>query len=453
MKKFTRRHFLKFGTSSLLLLTASGCTSLRAETVPMKTPLPDLEIIECDYLIHKGLIVDGSGTTPFIGDLAIKGDKIVKVAQAIYARDCKVIDGQGKVVVPGFIDLHTHTEHYMLSNGKAEMILTQGVTTQIGGNCGRAIPDVKSYLNNLQNLGINYGIFTGYRDLRQQVFGSGGATLNGHQVREMIGILENNLHAGAFGLSVALEYWPQNYATLEEMVELAQVVARYGGLYSVHIRNEGDRVLEAVEELVEIGLRAKVPVQYSHIKTAYKRNWGKMEQVLHIIEEARRQGLDIKADAYGYDFASYDLGGGAISISEEDLERALSHPQVFVGSDSGLNNSGGAIHPRAYANYPRILGRYVRDKQILSLEAAINKMTYEPAKRLGLNDRGILTEGMKADVVVFDLDSINDLATRREPNATSKGVETVFVNGKLALHRGQPTGITAGAVLRNTIKG
>jgi N-acyl-D-aspartate/D-glutamate deacylase len=260
--------------------------------------------------------------------------------------------------------------------------------------------------------------------------------------------LATMLQEGAFGLSVGLEYWPQTFATTGELVDLCQVLREKGGFYATHIRSESDRVLEAAAEAITIGQQAGVPVQYSHIKASFQRNWGKMQRILSLVDDARRGGLDITADVYGYTFSSWDLGSSRDSLSEDDLQLALQHPAVMIGSDSGLDAQGRAVHPRAYGNYPRILRRYALDKKVITLEQAIHKMTAMPAQRLGLKDRGLLAPGYKADIVAFDPEAIADRATRTNPNQTAAGVRWVLVNGQVAVKEGQVTGTMAGEVLR-----
>ncbi|MBS3969062.1 MAG: D-aminoacylase [Clostridia bacterium] len=457
MQRINRRDFLIYGTGTLAtMLTLTGCLpkDIKTQAYVSEVNMPNIDFLECDYLIHKGLIIDGTNSQPFEGDIAIKGDRIIKIARSIAGKNCEIIDARGKIVSPGFIDIHTHTEDYMVHNGRSEMMLLQGVTAQIGGNCGNSKVKIGSVLDNLNGMGINYGMFSGYREIRRSVVGNANLRPNGAQMQAMLDMLQENLQAGAFGFSVALEYWPQSFATTDEIVELSYLLAEYGGFLSVHVRDEGDRVIPAVEEIIEIGFRAKVPVQYSHIKAAHRKNWGKMEKILELLSEARDSGLDIKADVYGYNFSSNDLGDSSYcSISDEDLEMALTHPQVMIASDSGLKVNGAAIHPRAYGNYPRIIAQYARNKSLLSIETLIHKMTAMPASRLGLADRGRLLEGYKADIAVFDLNNINDEATRQQTTLYSKGVQSVFVNGNLAVNNGIVTGTPTGEVLRNSTKG
>jgi N-acyl-D-aspartate/D-glutamate deacylase len=330
------------------------------------------------------------------------------------------------------------------------MMLYQGVTTHIGGNCGTFQGSIQDYFNKLNNTGINVGLFIGLKNLRLNVAGT-KKSLTDTELGEIKNLVGKAMNEGAFGLSVGLQYWPQIYTTTEELIEICRVVSECGGFYSTHIRNEEDYVIPSVEEAIRIGFEADVPVEYSHIKTAQKNNWGKMPRVLKRLDEAHKKGLDITADVYGYEYSSLDIGTGKSSISENDMMTAMKHQLVMMGSDSGLSTNGKASHPRAYGNYPRILGRYIRDKEVISLEKCIKKMTFMPAKRLGLNDRGVLKVGNAADITVFDFNNIIDKAERYAPNRYSKGVEHVFVNGKHALKNGKVTGVLAGQKLKHNI--
>lgn len=460
MKKIGRRTFL-IGAAGLSLigLTQKGIWARWMEDQEpeiMEADGEELEptrkeepiLIDCDYILTNGKIIDGSGTPGYYGDLAIKDQKIVAIGEFEPGEKAQRIDATGLIVAPGFIDLHTHTENYLKAKGQGEMILLQGVTSQIGGNCGTSVGSISEYFAELQEVGINIGLFVGYRTLRNKYVGQ--ERTNPTQLLAMQEELALGLEEGAFGLSVGLQYWPQSQGTTEEMIELCSVLRDYGGFYSTHMRNEEDRVLPSVEEAITIGMEAGVPVQYSHIKTAQKANWGKMSQVLAMVEEASQGGLDITADVYGYTFSSLDLDSDRESMDEEDLLMALTHPLVMVGSDSGLNKEGKAIHPRAYGNYPRILRKYVREENILPLEIAIHKMTAMPAQRLGLENRGLLSPGMQADITVFDENTITDQATRQNPSVLARGVHHVFVNGQLAVNHGEPTGILAGEPLKRS---
>ena len=411
-----------------------------------------LPSIDCDYLLTDGLIVDGTGSFPYTGNVGIKGDTIVAVGDFTADSDAKHINTAGLVVSPGFIDIHTHTEDYWASGGTGEMVLEQGVTTHITGNCGTAPASIGKYLDSLQSSPINVGILVGYKSLRQAVIDKEPGKVGENEIIKMKEILAAGMREGAFGLSVGLGYYPQSLATGQELIELCQVVKDYNGYYATHIRSEEDKVISAVKEAISIGFKAGVPVQYSHVKVAGNKNWGKMPQVLQLIEEAQSQGLEITGDVYGYTYSSTDQAQNKVkeSMQEEDMLLALTHPLIMIGSDSGLTTRGVASHPRAYANYSRILSLYVRDKKVLSLEQAVHKMTLMPAKRLNLGDRGMIAVGKKADLAVFNLDGVMENASRTNPNVLSAGMKYVFVNGKPALAEGEITGTMAGIPLRHS---
>ncbi|WP_258360152.1 N-acyl-D-amino-acid deacylase family protein [Moorella sulfitireducens] len=461
-KQISRRQFL-FGTGSLLALgylsylglpgiifpgnkIGAGQPGAPVDQSPPVLPPP----VECDLVFRNGFIIDGSGEKGYTGSVGIKGQQVVAVGDFQVAPGAEEIDAGGLIICPGFIDIHTHTEQYLAAGGGAEMLLRQGVTTHLGGNCGTSVDRVGAFLDGIQKLAVNMGLLAGYKNLRKAAVAGEGRPARAGEVAVMQDRLAAALKEGAFGLSVGLEYWPQTLATTRELIDLCQVLKEYGGFYATHIRSESDAVLKAVEEALEIGHRAGVPVQYSHVKASFQRNWGKMKGILELLDGARRGGLDITADVYGYTFSSWDLGSTRNSISEDDLILALQHPAVMIGSDSGLDNRGLAVHPRAYGNYPRILYRYVYDKGVIPLEQAVHKMTAMPAQRMGLEDRGLLAPGYKADVVAFDPGSITDRATRANPNQPAAGVRWVLVNGRVAVKNGEPTGCYAGEVLRRS---
>lgn len=410
-----------------------------------------LQVIECDYILENGLIVDGTGMPPVIGNIGIKGDTISAMGEFVANDTAQRIDASGLIITPGFIDLHTHTEGYLAAGGNGEMMLRQGVTSHIGGNCGTSVSSIGKYIDSLGFVPINVGLFIGYKMLRRAVIPKENILVGPNELEAMKKIIAQGMIEGAFGLSVGLSYYPQLKATTEELIELCKTVKEYKGFYSTHIRDEGDGVIPSVKEAILIGKSAKIPVEYSHVKTSGEKNWGKMAQVLKLVEQAKNEGLDIAGDVYGYTYSSLDIGINKTyeSMHEDDLKMALKHPLLMIGSDSGLSRKGRATHPRAYGNHVRILSQYVRDQKILSLQEAIHKMTAMPAKRLRLKDRGLLSPGQKADIAVFNFNDLKEEATRLEPNKFATGMKYVFVNGALALDEKGLTGVRAGRPLKN----
>ncbi|MCR6545295.1 D-aminoacylase [Dehalobacterium formicoaceticum] len=454
MKLLKRREFL-LGLGSLGLLGFLNWDYVYGALSEVNFPggekkNEEVELISCDYVLENGLIVDGTGRTGYPGRVGIKEDRIVALGDFNYQEGAQVIPAQGLVITPGFIDLHTHTESYWLAGGTGEMVLKQGVTTQIGGNCGTSVPSIENYFQSLPPTPINLGLFVGYKNLRNQAGAVPEDLIDEAGLKIMEENLARGLMEGAFGLSVGLEYYPQAKGTKEEMIALCRVLREKGGFYSTHIRNENDSVIPALREAITIGLTAGVPVQYSHVKASRQENWGKMSQLLALMEDAASIGLDITGDVYPYTFSSLDVDNNNIteSMNEEDMLQALQHPLIMVGSDSGLSKEGVAIHPRAYGNYPRVLSLYTGAGKSLSLEQAVHKMTGMPAKRLKLKDRGTIAVDMKADLAVFNLDGVQDLATRDNPNQLSMGMKYVFVNGRKVLEQGKLTGEKGGGPLR-----
>lgn len=437
-------------TLIILILTACGSSALSKEPVPVVKPIPP----ECDFIIDKARIVDGTGNPGFIGSVAVKGELITAVGEFPFPGEAEVVDGSGLVLSPGFIDIHTHSETFIHSGERTAAFLSQGVTTQIGGNCGRSPENIRGYLETMPPLDINYGILMGYATLREKAMGNRAGKTSTAALENMKKDLDQALLEGALGLSTGLEYWPQNYATTEELVELCQIVAQHGGFYATHIRNEYDKVIPALKEAIEIGRKAQVPVQYSHIKAGYERNWQQFSMLLELLEEAHESGLDITADVYPYTFSSTDLGKSPLrdSISRENMEKAMIHPLIFYGSDTGIYQGGTANHPRAYGTFTRILGEMVRERGLLSLENAVVKMTSQPARRLKLKDRGVIAPGYIADLVLFDPKTIRDLATIEDPTLISEGIQQVWVSGSLAWDMGKLTNNRNGKIIMSSYK-
>ncbi|MCX7796237.1 MAG: D-aminoacylase [bacterium] len=441
----------------------------------------------------------------------------------------------GLVVAPGFIDIHSHSDLSIKDFPEMENIIRQGITTQVVGNCGINIGMIDEGLGNFieriekRGIGTNLIFLAGQGVIRSKVMGNEKRKPTEEELNEMKELLESALSEGAKGLSTGLEYEPGIYSSTEELIELAKVVAKRDGIYASHLRNEGDYVELAIEEAIEIGKMAEVPVQISHIKVERKRNWGKSEKIIEMIENARRDNIDVSYDIYPYtaymtrlniaimpfrvsindlldpdryrkaleklknSSIDWDLihipqynidnrkNGKSIlelarereispeeftlellkknepvrvisfQMSEEDIKNFLSYKHSFVGSDGSSykkRNEEDRTHPRSFGTFPRILGRYVRELKILSLEEAISKMSYLPAKKLRLMDRGIIKEGAYADITIFDPEKITDKATYEDPFQYPEGIEYVIINGNIVLEKGNFNNRRAGIVIR-----
>jgi len=529
-----------------------------------------------DLLVKDGLVVDGTGNPWFRADIGIGDGKMASIGDLHPAEAEEVLDAKGLVVAPGFIDMHTHSELSLLINPRAESSIRQGVTTEVVGNCGSSaaplndalreemgkttpiLGDAKlrlewstmdGYLKGLEGKGVAQNVVTlvGNGNLRAITMGFEARAPKGDELAEMKRALSQAMEDGAFGLSSGLIYSPSSYADTRELVELCRVVARYGGIYSSHIRGEGESLIAAVKEAIEIGHRSGVPVEISHHKASGRANWGKVKRTLKLIDEARGRGVDVTCDVYPYLAGSTGLdsvlpsyaweggvdrlierlrdpetrrrlrremvkgrrgwssmlkasGWGAIMISychghreyegktipelarlkgtdpfdfvfdllieerasvgtvnfmmrEEDLRAVLAHPVSMIGSDSSAAAPYGVLgkgkpHPRTYGTFPRVLGEYARSRGLLTLEGAVRKMTSLPAQKLKLRDRGLIREGLWADITVFDRRAVVDKATYAMPHRYPAGIEYVIVNGKIVIDRGEHTGALPGRALR-----
>jgi N-acyl-D-amino-acid deacylase len=530
-----------------------------------------------DVLLVNGRIVDGSGAPWFRGDVGIVGDRIAAIGALKDASAGTTIDAAGLVVAPGFIDLLGQSEFNVLVDGRAASKLLQGVTTEITGEgssiapvndrmIGEATPSAThfgividwrtlgDYLRRLDlrsRPAINVGTFVGAGGIRNYVIGKDDRPATPAELERMKQLVAESMQEGALGLSTSLQYVPDRFASTDEIVELAKVAARYGGVYFTHQRSESVRIFESLDEVFAIAERAAIPAEIWHLKTAYKANFGKMPEVLKRIEAARARGLDVTANQYPYTRASNGLdsclplwaregglektlarlkdpatrerikkdmddanattwenqwyganGGDGVMLSsvlnddlrkyegmtltqigkamgkdprdavidlviadrgessvitaimsEDDVRTALKHPLVGVGTDSAAKAEDGRLsesksHPRAWGSFPRILGRYVRDEQLLTLEEAVRKMTSKAAARVHLPDRGLLRSGMAADITVFDAATIRDVSTFEDPKHYSVGVKHVLVNGRRVVADGVITSERPGRPLR-----
>jgi len=520
-------------------------------------PTPALAA-DYDLIIANGRIVDGTGAPWFRADVGVRGDRIVAMGRLEKATATRRIDAAGRYVSPGFIDLLGQSENNALVDNRVESKIRQGITTEVTGEGESIAPvndtwiaqyrpwlnryhltvdwrDLDGYWKRLRQArpALNIATFVGAAQVRGYVLGLGEVTPDASQVEQMQRQVELAMQQGALGLSSALIYPPGSYAKTAELVALARVAGRSGGVYASHIRGEDDGVLQSLEEAITIGREAQVPVEIWHLKVALRANWGRMKEVVARIERARAEGVDIAANVYPYLAASNGLsatvpewaqaGGNEVMIqrfrdpssrtrilselrttlkkeppadillascvspaaqkymgkrldqaaremgkspeealidlleidkgqtrvvrfwmSEDDLRLAMRQPWVSFDTD----NPGQAIdgpfgkdlaHPRAFGAMTRVLGRYVRDEHVLTLEDAVRKMTSLPAQRVQLLDRGLVRDGMAADLVVFDLDRVKDLATYEKPLQYSEGITHVVVNGRVVLDDGKLT--------------
>jgi dihydroorotase/N-acyl-D-amino-acid deacylase len=544
------------------------------------TPSLDAQVEAYDLIIMNGRIVDGTGNPWFYGDVAIRGDRIVKVGRAGPSRATRRIDARGMIVAPGFIDMLGQSELNLLIDPRAESKVFQGITTEVTGEGSSAAPlndyilketepffkhfkitadwrTLGEYFSRLErsHMAINLATYVGATQVRQYVLRDENRAPTAGELDEMRKLVAQAMEEGAVGLSTSLVYAPAFYAKTEELIELAKVAARYGGVYATHMRNESNSITAALDEAIRIGSEANIPVEIFHLKMAGKPNWGKMRDVIARIDAARERGLDITADQYPYVAGATSLGacvppwaheggtakfverlkdprtreklkqemratssswenfylgaGGGEGIliasvlnrelakyegkrlnevarmmgpsagnrdeidamfdlliadnaqtgmivflmSEDDVKLALRQPWVSVGVDHGAVALAGPLaegraHPRGYGSFPRILGRYVRDEHVISLEEAIRKMTSLAANRVHLAERGLLKPGFFADIVVFDPLQIRDQATFEDPNRLSTGMRHVLVNGGLVMFEGKQTTAMPGRPLR-----
>jgi N-acyl-D-amino-acid deacylase len=530
-----------------------------------------------DVIIHGGRVVDGTGAPWIRADVAIDDDRIAAIGDLSAHTGQTRIDAAGLVVAPGFIDMLGQSEDFVLVDGRAASKITQGITTEITGEGKSIAPanermiaaakaswdhygitqDFKTLAGYFQRLetrskpAINVGTFVGAGGVRDYVVGRDNRAATAGELGEMEELVAQAMQEGALGLSTSLQYVPDRFASTEEIIALAKVARRRGGIYITHQRSESGRIDASMDEVFRVAAEADIPAEIWHLKTAYKANWGRMPAVLKRIEEARARGLDITANQYPYTRASngldaclplwvreggtepmlkrladpalrerikremddpnpegwenqwYGSGGSdgvmlssvlnkdlkkfegrtfteigrtlgkdprdavmdlvvadrgesyvIISIMDEaDVRAALAHPLVSIDTDSGARAEDGPLsqsksHPRGWGTFPRILGKYVREEKLLTLEEAVRKMTSRAAARVGLHERGILRAGFFADVTVFDPATIRDVATFEDPNRYSVGVRHVFVNGERVVADGKITDARPGRPLR-----
>lgn len=562
---------LRLASTALALVASSACAP-RAGV----ESAPGASGAAYDVVIENGRVIDGTGSAWFYGDVALRGDRIAAIAPRGAFRTARAgqrVDATGHVVSPGFIDIQAHSiGHYMLGDGKAISMVTQGITTAIHGEGSSLGPmndkllaaegdtavrrvlsqfvgphGFAKWLEYMVGRGAsqNVGSFLGDGTVRVYAKGTEAGPLTAVERDSMKAMVARSMEDGAFGIASALIYPPNTYASTEELIEASKAMAPYGGVYITHMRSEGDKFLEAIDEALRIGREGGVPVEIYHLKASGPRNWPKMPLAIAKIDSARAAGQDVQADMYlypagGNSFAAcippkYAAGGRLLEnlgnaslrativaelhardagyenlceiagpenvmvvgftrpelkkfegkrlneiaaalgkdwaeamidlnvaekaglgeilflMSEENIRLQLKQPWMKFGTDAGSEDPAtaqGMTHPRTYGNFPRLFGRYVREQKVIPLEDAVRKASSAVATRLNISDRGVLKAGLKADVIVFDPNTIIDNATFEKPHQLSTGVRDMFVNGVAVLRNGQHTGAKPGVVVR-----
>ena len=542
-----------------------------------------------DILIVKGTIVDGSGKPGFQGDVGISGDTIVAIGDLSGKTAQRIIDAETLIVSPGFIDMHTHCDGGLGEQESCANLnyLIQGTTTVVTGNCGggtHKIAETKAEWES-QGIGTNAIHLIGFGDVRRVVMGDEPRDPNPQELEEMKAIVRQAMEEGAWGMSTGLEYIPDMYSTTEEIIAVTHVVSEFGGVYASHQRNEVARVPDATRETIRIAKETGVRANISHLKICGKNNWGMMDEVIQVINDARNNGITITADMYPYDKAAtgpliaittnsgwscfrlpenmqpfaelrvkmknemlteeerselkrqyieelekalsdeakreeirksvlfgvphnpspvavsgwdsyavvaakkntslidkimsdlaleqqrdaFDITAELVieepdlylscgALSEDDMKKLMTYDWLMFSSDGGAHPVPDKTerprpgHPRSFGSQARVLRKYVREEKVLSLEDAVRKMTSLPAQFLQIKDRGLLMEGYKADLVVFDAHTIKDNATYANPRLYSTGTDYVIVNGKVSVEKGEYTGSLNGKLLLLTEK-
>jgi len=470
-------------------------------------------------LIVNAQLADGTGAPLAEGALRIRSNRIVGIGKLSASGGERTLDAHGLVLAPGFIDIHNHSLDGLDSDPLAETQIAQGITSAIQGPDGDSPWPIAPWIEARKKnpAALNVATFVGHATIREQVMGKDFKRIASQaEIEKMAQLTWQGMNEGAIGLSSGLEYEVGSYSNTAELIAMARAAAEHGGFYSTHIRDEADKAFAALLEEIQIAEQARIPVDHSHIKLGTVGVWGKAEEYIRVIAEARSNGVDFLADCYPYEAwhsnikvivpdkqyqdpksvekALADLGGadhltitsfkpnpsyeghsladlaksnklsavqmyiriiregdaanteaGVIghSMIESDIKAFYQQPWVMVASDGGI----GVAHPRGAGTFPRVLGRFVREKHWFSLPEAIRKMTSLPAHRLNWPDRGILKEGAIADLVLFDPATVVDRSTFEKPQELPVGIEKVFVGGQLVWDSGKATGARPGAVI------
>ena len=519
-----------------------------------------------DLIITNARIIDGSGAASSSGSVGVRDGRIAGVGR-VSGPAARTIDAAGHVLAPGFIDPHSHSDYALLTDGNAESKIRQGVTTEVIGESSSVAPqrpsesrpwtDYTGYFAAVQKskISVNLLSYVGLGQVREFVMGNDERAPTPTELATMTGLVADAMKQGAYGASTGLIYSPNAYAKLDELIALSKPAAATGGIYASHLRYDGEKLRDGIEEAIAIGEGAKIPVHVFHLKVTGASNFGRMKEVIAIVEAAHKRGQEVHADQYPYVASSTGLsqtippwaheGGGAklaqrlkdpetrarirkemddphpiwenrlisagtwhnvqiasvpaqtgiesgykryegkrvdeaareagkdpydfvfdllianrggvscvwFIINEDDLKLAMRQPWVSIGSDgSALATSGplrtGVPHPRNFGTFPRVLGKYVREEHVLTLEQAVHKMSGLTAQQMHLADRGLIKEGLAADLVIFDPATVADRATFSDPFQYPVGISTVIVNGRVVLDNGRHTGERPGVVIR-----
>jgi len=518
-----------------------------------------------DLLITNARIIDGTGGPSITGSVAVRDGRIAGVGR-VAGPAARTIDAGGKAVAPGFIDPHSHSDYALLTDGNAESKIRQGVTTEVIGESGSVAPqkptaarpwsDFAGYFAAIEKskISVNVLSYVGLGQVREYVMGNDERAPTADELAKMTALVADAMKQGAYGTATGLIYTPNAYAKTDELIALSKPAAAAGGLYVSHLRYDGDKWRQGIQEAIDIGEGAHLPVQILHLKITGAKNFGRMKDAIALVEAAQKRGVEISANQYPYvasstgliqtippwaheggnaklverlkdpatrarirkemddpnpawenrlisagtwhnvqiaslpsrtgtetgykrfegwrvDDAAKEMGrdpydfvfemlianGGSVScvwfiIDEDDLKLAMKQPWVSVGSDgSALATSGplrsGVPHPRNFGTFPRVLGKYVREEHVIPLEQAVHKMSGLTASQLHIRDRGLIKEGLAADLVIFDPATVADRATFTDPFQYPLGIPTVVVNGRVVLDNGRHTGERPGIVI------
>ena len=518
---------------------------------------------EFDVIIRNGTIYDGSGSKPFVGDIALQGDTIAGIGDLKNLHGKKEIDATGLAVTPGFINMLSWADQSLLKDGRSMSDIKQGVTLEVFGEGWSPGPmkrkskipvdslwtTLDGYFNWLMKKGStpNVASFIGQTSIRNYVMGFENRKPTEHELNQMKLLVQQGMEEGAMGLGTSLIYPPAAYASTEELIILSKVASRYGGIYISHMRSEGDFILDALNETIRISKEANIHAEIYHLKINIARNWNKIDTLLAKIDSAQKAGLKITANMYPYTASGTGLTsrlpawvqeGGAKEMrkrlripsvrkkvlyememgipyknsdpanvvlmgfrldslntlykgkrldevarlhgknadetvvdlivrdksrieaiyylqSEDNIRKIIQLPYVSFGSDAGSEaatktNLEEGTHPRTYGTFARVLGRYVRDEKLVSLEEVIRRLTSMPASNLKIKNRGSLKVGYYADLALFNGDTIKDLATFEKPKQYATGMMHVFINGVQVLDNGEHTSAKPGRVVRGS---